>query len=424
MGWSHRCRLPFSRARGRGLGGGGLLLVLAFLLTSSAFAQAPEKERRFVYGLNLFDGTEYATGFAPHTVDTVYLLAGHVGVLDPKVTEVYFWPITNEIRPDFASLNDLVPGRLEIGQAGRVIETLDLTEYVMQIDPAAGLVGGKVFLGAEAHARWAAFQTERAAYLERLRRHTEAMLNHNRRLEELRAASAPGAIIALEPPPEPAPFSLYSTEVGRGFPIDLSPGEYTIRLREPGGRIVEDSEKRLIVFAPRRAGVGYEVIPQERWTFPEQASEPAEVLYTVPGGVAYLRPYAAHEVDAEAQARLRNPQDLAAPPHQWQWVNVGPVEPGTLLVHDGVREQQIPLSDFTVEQAPGGTLGYRVVPFVAAGARPTSRRIVWKRRQGVAPCACALSTPTAASWPAAHARSSWCRQRRAGSWHCRSSCRS
>ena len=346
-----------------------LLLLLLFLVATPAFAQIPQKERRFVYGLNLFDGSEYATGFAPHTVDAVYVLAGHIGMLDPKVTEVYFWPITNEIRPDFASLNELVPGKLEIGQAGRIIESLELTEYVVQIDPAAGLAGGKVFLGTEAHTRWSYFQTERAAYLERLRRHTEAMLEHNRRLDELRAASAPGAIIALEPPPEPAAFSLYSTEIGRGFAIQLPPGEYTMRLREPGGKIVEDSEKRLIVFAPRRAGVGYEVIPQDRWTFPEQAREPAEVLYTAPGGVAYLRAFAAHEVNAEAQARLRNPQDLAAASNRWQWVNVGALGPATLLVHDGTREQQLQMADFTVEQAPGGTLGYRVVPFVAAGAR-------------------------------------------------------
>jgi hypothetical protein len=342
-----------------------LLLVVLLLLAvpTLALAQTPEKERRFIYGLNLFDGTEYVATFAPHTVDTIYQLAGHVGMLDPKVTEVYFWPITGEVRTDLASLNELVPGQLEVGQGGRVLQTLELTDYVVQIDPAAGLTGGKVFLGAEAHARWTHFQAERAAYLERLRLHTEARLEHNRKLDELRAASAPGAIIALDPPPEPAPFTLYSTEIGRGFPLELPPGEYTIRLREPGGRLVEDSEKRLVVFAPRRAGVGYEVIPQERWTFPEQANEPAEVVYTAPGGVIYLRPHAAHEVNAEAQARLRNPQDLAASSSRWTWVNVGPLRPATLVVQGGGQEQRLQVQEFTVEQAPGGALGYRVVPF-------------------------------------------------------------
>ncbi|MCC7368666.1 MAG: hypothetical protein IT306_09595 [Chloroflexi bacterium] len=347
--------------------------ILVLAAPSLALAQTPQKERRFVYGFNLFDGTEYAAGFAPHTVDAVYQLAGHVGTLDPKVTEVYFWPITGEIRTDFTSLNELAPGTLEVGQGGRVIQTLELTEYVVQIDPAGGLPGGRVFLGAEAQARWTFFQAERAAYLGRLRAHAEAQVEHTRKLEELRAASAPGATVALEPPPEPAPFTLYSTEIGRGFAVELPPGEYTIRLREPGGTIVEDSEKRLVVFAPRRTGVGFEVIPQERWTYPEQAQEPSEVLYTAPGGVVYLKPYAAQEVSAEAQARLRNPQDLAPAPGRWQWTRLGPLPPATLMVHDGVREQAVPLGAFTVEQAPGGVLGYRVVPFtppVVAGADP------------------------------------------------------
>src|SRR5687767_12645285 len=118
------------------------------LLGAPVIAQTPETEVRFVYGLNVFNGTEYGTSFAPPAVDTVYMLAGHDGVLDPKLTEVYFWPITNEFRADFGALNELVPGRLEIAQGGRVVETLELTEYVVQFDPPAGLGSGGVFVGA------------------------------------------------------------------------------------------------------------------------------------------------------------------------------------------------------------------------------------------------------------------------------------
>ncbi|MGE3272830.1 MAG: hypothetical protein AB7P40_29100, partial [Chloroflexota bacterium] len=350
-------------------------VVALVMLAGPVLAQTPQKERRFVYGLNVSDGVEYVTGFAPPTVDTIYLLAGQVSVLDPKVTEVYFWPITNEIRPDFTSLNDLVPGQLEIGQGGRAIQTLNLTEYVIQIDPAAGLAGGKAFLGEDARQRQAFFQSERTAYLERLHQHADAMLEYNRKLDELRAASAPGATIALPPPPEPAPFTLYSTDLGHGFAVELPAGEYTIRLRAPDGRIVEDSEKRLVVYEPRRYGIGFEVVPQERWTYPEQAHEPAEVIYTVPGGVAYFRPSTAQEVNAEAHARLHNPQDLAAASNRWTWVNTGSPGQTTLLVQDGASEQRLQIEDFAVEQAPGGVLGYRVVPFAerAADPRPEQR---------------------------------------------------
>jgi hypothetical protein len=341
------------------------LLLLILLCAAPALAQAPQKERRFVYGLNLFDGVEYTTGFVPPAVDTVYVLADHVGVLDPKLTEGYFWPITNDYRADFTNLNELVLGRLEIGQGNRVVATADLTEYVVQIDQSGEPGGSQVSLGDAARTSWEQFQAERAAYLERLRVHADAMVEYDRQMDALRSQTGmESAIAPFTPPVEPAPFTLYSTEIGRGFPIQLAPGEYTIRVLDASGQTVPDSQKRLVAFAPRRDGVGFEVVPQERWTIPERADDPGDVVYTVAGGVTYLRAFAAHELNAEAYARLRNPQDLAATPNRWQWVHRAPLGPATLIVSNGSREQRLPIEDFAVEQVPGATLGYRVVPFV------------------------------------------------------------
>jgi hypothetical protein len=353
-----------------------LLLTIALLLQAApALAQTPEKERRFVYGLNIYDGTTYATGFVPHTIDTIYVLADHVSVLDPKMTEVYFWPITNDLRPDFSSLNELVPGRLEVSDGSQVVETVELTEYVVQLDQSGKLGGGRVSLGEAARTSWEGFQAERAAYLERLRSHADAMEEHRRQLETIRSsAGSESTVVVPDPPVEPTPFTLYSTEIGRGFPLQLAPGEYTIRVRDAAGRVVADSEKRLVAFAPRRHGIGYEVIPQERWTVPEQAGDPADVVYTVAGGVTYLRPFAAQELNAQAYARLRNPQDLAATPNRWQWLHVAPLGVATLVVRDGDREQLLPIEDFAVEQVAGATLGYRVVPFAERGDDPRPER--------------------------------------------------
>ena len=58
---------------------GLLLLLLVLLTTATALAQVPQKERRFVYGLNLFDGVQFVTGFVPPATDTVFVLADHLG---------------------------------------------------------------------------------------------------------------------------------------------------------------------------------------------------------------------------------------------------------------------------------------------------------------------------------------------------------
>src|SRR6266536_1520487 len=309
------------------------VLAICVVLAAPAVAQTTQKERRFVYGLNLFDGVEYTTGFVPPSVDTIYALAGHDGVLDPKLTEVYFWPITNDVRADFTSLNELVPGTLEIAQGGRLIQTLHLTEYVVQIDPAAGMAAGQVFFADDARARREQFLAERAAYLDRLRAYGDAQEAFSQQLDEVRAQAAAGnQVAAPEPPAEPAPLTLYSTEVGQGFALQLPVGEYQISVRDAAGQVIVDSEKRLVVVAPRRESVGYEIVPQEKWTFPEQASDPAEVVYTVAGGVVYVRPFAEQELNALAYARLKNPQDVAATANRWQWVHTASLERTTLAV--------------------------------------------------------------------------------------------
>jgi hypothetical protein len=337
-------------------------MVVAVLLASPALAQTTQKERRFVYGLNLFDGVEYTTGFVPPSVDTIYALAGHDGVLDPKLTEVYFWPITNDVRADFTSLNELVPGTLEIAQGGRLIQMLALSEYVVQIDPATGMAAGQVFFGDEARARHEQFLADRAAYLDRLRAYADAQAAFSQQVDEVRAqAEAGNQVAAPEPPVQPAPLSLYSTDVGQGFALRLAAGEYQIRVRDADGQVVADSEKRLVVVTPRREGVGYEIVPQEKWTYPEQANDPAEVVYTVPGGVVYVRPFDEQELNALAYAHLKNPQDVAATANRWQWVHTAPLEGTTLAVRGSAGEQRLNIEEFAVEQVPGAELGYRVV---------------------------------------------------------------
>jgi hypothetical protein len=341
----------------------GAFLLLASL-AAAADAQAPARERQFVYGLNLFDGVHFSGGFAPPGVDTLYLLADHASVVDPKRTEVYFWPLENRYRADFAALNELVPGVLEISRGSRQVATVELTGYVIQLDQASPGSGARLYLGEAARAARARFETERADYLRRLREYTDANEASSRRLAELRARAARGERVTVaDPPVPPVPLALFSTELLRGFPLRLPAGEYRIRIRAPGGAIVPDSERRLVAIVPRRHGVGYDVVPQEKWTIPDQANDPASIIYTRPGAVIYLQPYGELEFNALEYARLRDPQDREATPNRWTWVRVLPITGATMLLRRGGQEERRALGDFTVRQLPGAALGYTVVPF-------------------------------------------------------------
>jgi hypothetical protein len=336
------------------------------VLASPSRADVTDREQEFVYGLNVFTGTEYTGTFAPASVDAIYLLADHVAVLDPKMTEVYFWPITNDYRADWTALNELVPGTLEVLRDGRIVQRVELTDYVVQFDRGGGLGNGRISLGAEALARRAEFEAERTAYLDRLRAYTDETEQFNQRIDELRTAG--GAATPPTPPVQPAPFTLYSSDLARGFPVQLAPGEYALQVRAPDGAIVAGSQKRLLAIAPRRQGIGYEVVPQAKWTMPETADDPGNVIYVLPGGVVYVRPFLALEFNRLEYARLQNPQDLEATPNRWTWVHVAPMEGPTLDV-DG---RSIALADYSVEQVPGAALGYSIVPFGSETATTAS----------------------------------------------------
>ncbi len=49
-------------------------------------------------------------------------------------------------------------------------------------------------------------------------------------------------------------------------------------MRSADGTIVAGSQRELVVFAPRRVAVGYNVLPETRWTTPEQVNDLSDVI--------------------------------------------------------------------------------------------------------------------------------------------------
>ena len=100
------------------------------------------------------------------------------------------------------------------------------------------------------------------------------------------------------------------------------------------------------------------------------------MVYTVAGGVTYLQAFTAQELNAEAYARLKNPQDLAATPNRWQWVHVGPLAQPCDAggARAAARSSGLAFEDFAVQQVPGAALGYQVVPFAREQRRPATGR--------------------------------------------------
>jgi len=338
-----------------------LALILLLLTTLSSRAQEPEKVQTFVYGGQVFNGLGYISTFYPPSVDTIYVLASQQNILSPRQTLVYFWPLSNAYKADWASMNQIVIGNLDILDSHEVIATIPQESYVVQW-PQGPQGPQKIYTGAETETRYQAFEAVRQAYRDELEAHNEAMQQYYKDLELARQAREQGQLSELpEEPQEPEPPELYSTPVGQGSVVTLPAGRYTIRVRADDGSIVPGSQKALVVFAPRRQGLGYQIVPQEKWTRPESTDDPADVIYARQGAVLYLQPFVEKEYNDLYYSRLGDPQSQGGRKDRWRWVHVQPFEQaGNLILDFGGQTIEVLARPYQVQQLPGPALGYTV----------------------------------------------------------------
>ena len=338
-----------------------LLLIFLLPLVAPVQAQEQEKNQAFVYGGQVFNERGFISAFYPPSVDTIYVLAGRPNILSPRQTLIYFWPLSNAYQADWASMNEPVTGSLEVVQGGEIVATIAQQSYVIQWPQ--GVEGPQIiYTGAEAESRYQAFDAERAAYRDALWAHNDAMNQYYDELRRAQQAREQGQQVELpEEPLEPEPPVLYSTPVSQGCVLSLAAGQYTVHVRDDSGLIVPGSEKKLVAFGPRRQGLGYQIVPQEKWTRPERTDDPQDVIYARQGAVLYLQPFVEKEYNDLYYTRLEEPQSQRGRQDQWNWVHVQPFEQaGNLVLDYGGQIVEVLAKPYRVQQLPGSALGYKV----------------------------------------------------------------
>ncbi|HJZ48795.1 MAG TPA: hypothetical protein VKE41_16570 [Roseiflexaceae bacterium] len=350
-------------------------LLIALLLGSrQAHAQTPKKERAFVYGINAAFATNYVGTFAPDSAPAIYLLADQISVISPRITEIYFWPITNEYQADWTLVNEPVPGKLEILRSGQLIATIDPTKYTIQFTPRGTTTDARLYLGAEAEQAQAQFKAKQDAYQKASGEYLEAQRQWTAAMDAAIAQRAAGKNVTVPPEPQPpAPIDIFSNGLNDGFPIKLTPGSYQIHLRSPDGTIAPRSRRDLVVFAPRRVAVGYTVVPETRWTTPDQVTDLSDVILGAPGSNLYLQPHVTREYLARAYALLQDPQAHDVETSEWTWVSGEPLNDGQLeVVVGGQVVDRRALTPYRVRQLADTALGYEVQPYVPGEASSRS----------------------------------------------------
>ncbi len=351
---------------------GALALVAGMAVSPGVRAAEPVKERQVVYGITPWTGKEYGGTFAPAQVDTLYLTASERHIVDVLETDVYYWPITQEYMADWMGYRKPVEGRLEVRQGDRVVATLERTAYTF-VYPQ-GYFGGQVELavGDEAHEAYDTYRRLINEYYDQVQAYRQAQEAWQQRmaeiLEEVQRTGQPADPESLpEPPQQPEPPTMLAMQPSEAFLVELPAGEYTVRLVDEAGQEVAGTRKRLVVFAPRRQGVGYQIIPESKWTMPVESGDPSDTLYVSDEATFYLKAFDAREVNRYAYSRMvESARPLAGSGQRsaWQWVLGQELPEMTLeVLKDGQVVASAQPKPYYVQQTPGYALGYNIVDF-------------------------------------------------------------
>lgn len=350
-----------------------LLAVCWVLVPMVVSAQTPSRIPALVYATSYHDGTAYGSAFVPPQVETIYLPADRLNVISPRQTQIYFWAITNRYVADWETQNNELRGTLIIRQGGTVVSEVPLQSYVIQYDQNDPLGTLALYTGTEADARYRAFEETRTIYGSTMSAYYAAYQAWRDQRATILANAAPGSLNESDlpdPPPEPPPFTLFSSEPRQGYPLQLSAGSYTVEMRGEDGQTVADSQKQLVLFTPNAEGVAYDVLPEQRWTRHTESNPDVSTIYAVAGTTLYLSPQRANGYNALAYGRMTEPQDVNARADRSTWVRRGPAGIAQLIVEQGgTRIAELAPSGYSVIQLPGQALGYEVVAWDAA-ARP------------------------------------------------------
>ena len=359
--------------------------ALAFLLSiPCAFGDVPTRTENLIYSILAFNGKDYSATFALQKADTIYLMAGTDNFLTLRKTLVYYWPLTEEWKTDAATLDEEIVGTLECTGPRGALRSIAPARFTYYNVRGEYELNWSVARGQEADAAMARWREIASRYNDAANEYQRKAMSYEEELaaltaqiEKLRAqgrdvASLVDRLTELkkpQPPGYPTEYVVPPVEIQEAFILNLEPGSYVLQLRNPDGSVMEGSEKKLVVFGRRRSqGIGYEVIPGDKWTRPVQSNSPSSILYVDGSTDLFLRPFFQDEFnDLYYQKTIRN--DGRGNPNIMGWVRIQQVPKATIEAREGdaapvaIREQP-----YFVEQISGATLGYRIVPFDAEGA--------------------------------------------------------
>jgi len=365
--------------------------VVGYLLLitnpQSPLADVPQKTEQLIYSILAFNGKDYTHTFCREKAPTFYLIANRENFVNVKKTFVYYWPITGEWKTDLDTLNQSFTGYIEIKAVkGRLIKKIASVDYTYYNVPGKYENNWKVKTGEDAYReleKWKGiyysylqtvenYGKEYKAYITKLQELVEIMHRLEEQKKDTREISK--QISTLQPPSKPQPPEHYTVPphtIDKAYILNLPPGVYNVRFILKDGTVLEGSEKMVVCFDSRRKdGIGFDIIPGDRWTRPTINEAQSSVIYVDGSTDLYLRSYFQNEYN-DLYYKKMNKNDSLGNVHLFDWVRIQQVPDAriSLTFGDGMRKI-IDEEPFMVKQVKGPSLGYIIVPYTDSEEKP------------------------------------------------------
>ncbi|MBN1412438.1 MAG: hypothetical protein JW969_16445 [Spirochaetales bacterium] len=350
--------------------------ILFFAAAFIAAAQEPLSHEEFIYTVEAFNGTKFSATFIREESDTMYLLSDIDNFVWPRKSMLYFWPLSNQWLVDSDLLFETLKGFLEVSGPGIQTKKLGFQDFTYYNQAGEYEVNWKVLTDDAAAAEVENFN----------RKYTElqnAMEDYNmqyqfyRKLKDARLINIKkereaghdiqkllAEVEAMKPPVKPEPLEYFVYPLRKAFVLNLKEGEYLIRFVNADGNVMENSEKKVVVFNKRRSeGIGYEIFPEDKWTIPDKSQTPSSVLYVNGTTNLYIKPFFQDEFNDLYYNRLViNDSKGNANIYRWEEIQQVPNAEFDVKSGDGSTEK-IPEKEYVVEQIKTRGFGYKIVPY-------------------------------------------------------------
>jgi len=348
-----------------------LVFCCFFIFSLAAQGLIPVRKEQLIYGLSAFSGEDYLGRyrdiFSPPLEDTIYVLADHDNVFFPAYSLIYFWPDKGAFLADRVNLNIPVEGKLEILKDGNVVKALEKVEFVYSLPEGRYSTKTELLAGEEAEIEYKRFLKVAVEKQEYQRKQEEYLIKKQQLQERIARGEDVQKEALLAPPPIPPELvnsDLEVTTPAGVYLVNVEEGSYRMRMVTGEGKIVEKSEKNLVAISPRREeGVGYELIPEDKYTIREYTADWSANIYLAGKSVFYLKPYAQEEYNELAYQKATDPQNKGSK-EKWQWVRIEPDEGLTLQLYKGEELiEQINEKEYYVERIPGPIYSYAIIEY-------------------------------------------------------------